>query len=69
MSLIQHGKNGFHATTNQEWIQAFELLLKNRDLRVRMGNEARAVVEGTYSLQAQKEQLLSAICQAEQVGK
>jgi glycosyltransferase involved in cell wall biosynthesis len=48
--LVHHGVNGFLARDEREWIQAFELLCDDPDLRQRMGRIGRERVEQEYSL-------------------
>jgi glycosyltransferase involved in cell wall biosynthesis len=47
--IIQDGVNGFLASTPEEWIAKITLLLRDPELRRRMGSAARATVEGKYS--------------------
>jgi len=49
--IVQHGVNGFLATSDAEWHEALNILLSNRDLRERMGAAGRRLVEERYSLQ------------------
>lgn len=49
--LVEHGVNGFLATTESEWREALDRLLGDRDLRRRMGAEGRRKVVRDYSLQ------------------
>lgn len=51
--IIQHGKNGFLASTLQEWERALMQLLSDSGLRQRMGLKGRATVEEEYDLQVQ----------------
>ena len=48
-SIVQDGVNGFHARTEDEWVDRIALLLKDESLRARMGREARRTVEESYS--------------------
>jgi glycosyltransferase involved in cell wall biosynthesis len=48
--VIQHGENGFLASTPQEWIRCFDILIDNPALRARLGREARQTVEQRYSM-------------------
>jgi len=50
--IVQHGVNGFLASTPQEWRDAVTRLLAQPDLRKRMGAAGRARVVTDYSLQA-----------------
>lgn len=49
--IVEHGVNGFLATTEAEWRDALVTLLRNPDLRRRMGAEGRRKVEAHYSVQ------------------
>ncbi|UOK72811.1 glycosyltransferase family 4 protein [Ancylobacter polymorphus] len=49
--IVEHGVNGFLATTHQEWNAALTTLLRDPDLRRRMGAAGRRKVEEAYSLQ------------------
>lgn len=49
--IVRHGHNGFLAGTVQEWVAAFERLASDRELRVRLGRNARETVEEGYSAQ------------------
>jgi glycosyltransferase involved in cell wall biosynthesis len=49
--IVEHGVNGFLATTETEWTEALQTLLQDPALRTRMGLEGRRKVERDYSLQ------------------
>ena len=51
--IVRHGENGFLATTADEWIDALSHLLVDPQLRFRMGQAGRSMVESEYSLQMQ----------------
>jgi len=55
--IIEHGSNGFLAQDVHEWVQALDRLLKDQDLRRRMGAKGRERVEAWYSLQVQAPRL------------
>ena len=57
--IIEHGVNGFHATTTAEWVNALTTLRDNPELRAKMGAAGRAKVEAGYSLQFTAPKLLS----------
>ncbi|TCK16749.1 glycosyltransferase involved in cell wall biosynthesis [Ancylobacter aquaticus] len=48
--IIEHGVNGILATTHEEWDAALTTLLRDPDLRWRMGAAGRRKVEEAYSL-------------------
>lgn len=49
--IVEHGVNGFLASSEAEWREALNTLLGNRELRLRMGSAGRKKVEQEYSLQ------------------
>ena len=49
--VVKHGVNGFLATTESEWEEALLHLASDADLRHRMGQEGRRLVEKEYCLQ------------------
>lgn len=62
--IVIHGKNGFLARSEKEWIEAITLLRMNPDLRVELGRNARKTVEQKYSLQVVAPLFLDAIEQS-----
>lgn len=53
--IIQHGKNGFLATTNEEWFSCIEQLIESKELRTQIGKLARQTVVDSYSVISQRE--------------
>ena len=53
--IISNGKNGFLAKSEQEWFEKLELLIKNKELREKFGNEGRKTLLERYSLEANKQ--------------
>lgn len=49
--VVDHGRNGFFATTEDEWVARLDELLSDADLRRRFGAHGRSVVEDRYSVQ------------------
>jgi glycosyltransferase involved in cell wall biosynthesis len=49
--IVEHGVNGFLASTHAEWQEALSTLLRDPDLRHRMGTAGRRKIEQHYSLQ------------------
>ena len=47
--IVRDGVNGFHARTEDEWVDRIALLLEDETLRQRLGAEARRTVEEAYS--------------------
>ncbi len=52
--IINHGVNGFLASGGDEWFEIISRLIADKDLREKMGKEARKTVVEKYSLQSQK---------------
>jgi len=50
--VIEEGKHGFFARTSEEWYEKLEILIKDPDLRERMGRSARERVKQLYSFEA-----------------
>jgi glycosyltransferase involved in cell wall biosynthesis len=48
--IVQDGVNGFWATTAEEWVDRIARLLRDRDLRQKMGRRGIETVEEGYSL-------------------
>lgn len=57
--IVEHGVNGFLASTAEEWTAALTGLRDNEELRSAMGKAARGKVEKEYSLQEAAPRLLS----------
>lgn len=49
--IVEHGMNGFLASTEAEWVDALNTLLRDPALRERMGKAGRRKVERDYALQ------------------
>jgi glycosyltransferase involved in cell wall biosynthesis len=47
--IVQDGVNGFHARTDDEWVDRLAHLLSDESLRARLGAAARLTVERGYS--------------------
>jgi len=50
--IIEEGKNGFLATTIEQWQQAIDTLVDDEALRKQMGTAGRSKIEKDYSIQA-----------------
>lgn len=50
IDVIQHGKTGFLASSNEDWYNYLEKLIVDKSLRVSMGTAGRKRVEKYYSL-------------------
>jgi glycosyltransferase involved in cell wall biosynthesis len=64
VQVVQHGVNGLLASTNDEWRAALEMLAADRELRQRMGAEARRTVEERFSTDVIGPRLASILTQA-----
>ncbi len=51
--IVKNGINGYLAETPEEWKKALSILIKDKELRIRMGKEGRKLVEEKYSLSVQ----------------
>jgi len=49
--IVEHGVNGFLASTDAEWREALSMLMRDPELRARLGAAGRKKVEEKYSLQ------------------
>lgn len=56
--IIQHGKDGFLASTEEEWVNSLSLLIEDDELRINMGKEARKTIIKRYSVEALKERYI-----------
>ena len=63
--IITHGKNGFLARTGDDWYNLIKLLVEDKDLRERIGDEGRRTVAGSYSVSANKSKYLEVFENAE----
>lgn len=50
--VLQKGEVGFGVTDSREWVESIEMLVRDRELGMRMGKVGRSVVERHYSLTA-----------------
>ncbi len=58
--IIEDGKNGFLATTDEEWIDKLSQLIDSFELRKNLGAAGRKTVEEKYSFESQKNNYLQA---------
>lgn len=56
--IIQHGADGFLATTSDEWFAALRTLIDSAELRKQIGQAGRTTVEARYSVNSQKDRYL-----------
>jgi glycosyltransferase involved in cell wall biosynthesis len=57
--VVDHGINGYHCFTDEDWYKYLEMLLKDESLRSRMGNSARIKIEKNYSVASNTDNFLS----------
>jgi len=58
--IIQHGANGFLATTTEEWVNCLSQLIESKEMREKIGKAARQTVLDKYSVLSQQENYLKA---------
>jgi len=58
--VIRHGENGFLAATDEEWVEYLTILVKDSKLRNSMSKQGAADALAKYSLEANKEKIISA---------
>jgi hypothetical protein len=51
-TVVRDGVNGFHATSEEEWLEKLSLLIEDADLRQEMGRRGRLIAEQEYSIQS-----------------
>ncbi|MBL4707832.1 MAG: glycosyltransferase family 4 protein [Flavobacteriales bacterium] len=52
--IIEHGKNGFLAETESDWLEQLSRLIENKELRLQIGKAGRLTVEQKFSVNAYK---------------
>lgn len=60
-SIVKPGENGYLASSEDEWYGALEMLIKDKDLRIRLGENGRKDAVELYSRDVCFEKLLTAI--------
>ncbi len=61
--IIEHGVNGFLASTKEEWVACLSQLIESKTLRDKLGNAGRKTVETTYSVTANQHKYLALFSQ------
>ncbi len=56
--IIQDGKNGFLASSDEEWLQKISVLVESKELRDKFGKAGRETVEKQYSSDAIRQDYL-----------
>ena len=59
--IIKEGYNGFLATTKNDWVDKLIMLIKDPDMRHKIGSNARMDVEARYSVNTQLDNFVKAI--------
>ena len=59
--IIEPGRNGFLPRSDDEWFECVRALAEDRDVRRRMGREARQMVEANTSVDAWSSRFVSAV--------
>jgi glycosyltransferase involved in cell wall biosynthesis len=67
--LVEDGVNGFYAMTSEDWEKKLSLLIKNSELRERMGREGRKRVLEKYTYQVCVPRLLSILDRVAEGGR
>lgn len=48
--IVDHGINGFHCTSDENWVESMHQLIKSPERAVQMGKHARKKIEEEYSM-------------------
>lgn len=56
--IVEDGISGFLVNNSEEWVQAFQKLLDNKELRHQMGSAGRVIVENRYCTQVSNKKLI-----------
>lgn len=67
--IIEDGRNGFLAATENEWVEKLSLLIESEELRNKFGRAARKTVEERYSVESQKQNYLNCFNEVLQLSK
>jgi glycosyltransferase involved in cell wall biosynthesis len=59
--VVDHGKNGFLANSEEDWIKYLQMLLVDAELRRTMGREGRSLVEREFTLKGNFSKMLEHI--------
>jgi len=58
--VIQHGENGFLAESNEDWVRYIQLLIDDKELRMKLSSQAAKDAEANYSLRSQTSKVVEA---------
>ncbi|MDP1678352.1 MAG: glycosyltransferase family 4 protein [Bacteroidota bacterium] len=59
--IIEHGESGFLASTNKEWEESIEILLKVPEKRFQMGLKGRDIIEKRFSQRVCEQKLFETL--------
>ncbi len=59
--IVREGTDGFHANSEEEWLEKLSLLIENPELRKKCGENARQRVIQSYSVEAWKDKFAKVI--------
>lgn len=57
--IVQHGHNGYLASTDEEWLDCLTALIEDKDRRHKMGTSGRRRVEENYSVRSNSASFLA----------
>lgn len=63
--IIEHGANGFLASSKNEWVECLSQLIELEELRKQLGEAGRKTVEEKYSVKANQERYLELFINSE----
>jgi len=61
LTIVEHGRNGFLASTDDEWVEILSRLIESAELRKTIALEGRKTVEQFYSVESQAPVFLGVI--------
>lgn len=68
-TVVEHGVNGLHASTEEEWIDRIASLLRDPDRRAALGARGRHTVEERYSCRVQAPRVAGILREAARSGE
>lgn len=61
LDVVEHGRNGYFAETEEDWVARLEELLRDHQTRRRLGSAGRDLVEREYSVEANLHAMLEVL--------
>jgi glycosyltransferase involved in cell wall biosynthesis len=61
LEVVEHGRNGYFASSEEEWVDRLDELLGDDEKRRRMGEEGRRTVEARYSTAGNLDRFMAAL--------